>query len=72
MSRDLGNPISSGRTAEIYNWDQEHVLKLFYDWVALESIENEARLACAIYKSGLPVPEVGEMVRVDRRGIRCV
>ena len=53
MSRDLGNPISSGRTAEIYNWDQEHVLKLFYDWVALESIENEARAACTIDKSGL-------------------
>ena len=70
MNRDLGTPISSGRTAEIYHWDQEHVLKLFYDWVALESIENEARIACTIHKSGLPVPEVGEMVHVnDRHGL---
>lgn len=67
MSADLGTPISSGRTAEIYPWDQEHVLKLFYDWVALESIENEARIACTIYKSGLPIPEVSELVRVNNR-----
>jgi uncharacterized protein (TIGR02172 family) len=67
MSSDLGNPISSGRTAEIYHWDQEHVLKLFYAWVTLESIENEARIACTIYKSGLPVPEAGEMVHVNNR-----
>ncbi len=67
MSRDLGNPISSGRTAEIYQWDQEHVLKLFYGWVALENIECEAQIAGTIYKSGLPVPEVGEMVHLDNR-----
>lgn len=67
MSADLGTPISSGRTAEIYDWDQEHVLKLFYDWVALESIENEARIACTIYKSGLPVAEVGEIIHVNNR-----
>jgi uncharacterized protein (TIGR02172 family) len=67
MSKNLANPISSGRTAEIYNWDQEHVLKLFYGWVALESIENEARMARTIHKSGLPVPEAGEMVHVNNR-----
>jgi uncharacterized protein (TIGR02172 family) len=67
MSADLGTPISSGRTAEIYNWDQEHVLKLFYDWVALESIENEARIACTIYESGLPAPEAGEIVQMHNR-----
>lgn len=67
MISDLGTPISSGRTAEIYHWDPEHVLKLFYGWVALESIENEARIAGTIYKSGLSVPEVGEMVLVGNR-----
>ena len=67
MSVDLGNPISSGRTAEIYNWDSDHVLKLFYGWVGLESIENEAQISRAIYESGLPVPEVGEIVRVNNR-----
>jgi hypothetical protein len=70
MTRDFGNPISLGRTAEIYSWDREHVLKLFHGWVALDSIENEARIACAIYQSGLPVPAVSEIVRVeDRTGL---
>ena len=67
MSRDLGSPIAYGRTSEIYSWDQEHVLKLFYDWVGLESIENEARISRAIYESGLPVPEVGDIVHVNKR-----
>jgi uncharacterized protein (TIGR02172 family) len=67
MSRDLGNPIASGRTSEIYPWDQEHILKLFYDWVELESIENEARISRAIYESGLPVPEAGELIHVNGR-----
>lgn len=70
MNSDLGNPISSGRTAEIYDWDQEHVLKLFYDWVGSESIENEAQIARVIHESGLPVPEVGELIHVnDRTGL---
>lgn len=67
MSVDLGTPISSGRTAEIYHWDPERVLKLFYDWIALESIENEAQISRTIYENGLPVPQVGEMIRVNNR-----
>ena len=67
MSGDLGNPIAYGRTSEIYPWGQEHILKLFYDWVGMESIENEARISRAIYESGLPVPEVGEIVHVKER-----
>jgi len=67
MSGNLGNPIAYGRTSEIYALDQEHVLKLFYDWVSLESIENEARISHAIYKSGLPVPAVGKIIHVHER-----
>jgi uncharacterized protein (TIGR02172 family) len=67
MSRELGNPIALGRTSEIYSWDQEHVLKLFYYWVGLESVENEARISHAIYESGLPVPEVGKIIHVNER-----
>lgn len=67
MSKDLGNPIASGRTSEIYPWGQEHVLKLFHGWIRLESIENELRIARTIYESGLPVPEVSELKRVNGR-----
>jgi Ser/Thr protein kinase RdoA (MazF antagonist) len=70
MSRDLGHPIAYGRTAEIYAWQEGKVLKLFYDWFCLENIEYEAQIAQAVYASGLPVPAVGEVTRVnDRNGL---
>ena len=67
MNRDLGQPIGYGRTAEIYAWQEDKVLKLFYDWFGLENIENEARITQAVHASGLPVPAVGEIVRVNER-----
>jgi len=67
MSGDPGTPIAYGRTSEIYPWGQEHVLKLFHDWVGLEGIENEARVSRALYESGLPVPGVGEIVHLNGR-----
>jgi len=70
MDLELKEPIAYGRTAEIYDWQDGQVLKLFYDWFGLESIEYEARIARAIHTSGLPVPWVGEIVRVnDRNGL---
>lgn len=65
--KNLGKPIAYGRTAEIYAWQQGWVLKLFYDWFDLQSIEYEARLSQAIYSSGLPVPAVGEILQVKGR-----
>jgi aminoglycoside phosphotransferase (APT) family kinase protein len=70
MTGELGRPIASGRTAEIYAWSEGQVLKLFYGWFGLDEIESEARIARAIHASGLPVPAVGEIVRVnDRNGL---
>jgi uncharacterized protein (TIGR02172 family) len=67
MIEDLGRPIAYGRTAEIYAWHQEQVLKLFYDWFGLENIEKEARTSRAVHGSGLPTPAVGEIIRVNER-----
>jgi uncharacterized protein (TIGR02172 family) len=67
MTPDLGPPIATGRTAEIYAWQPGQVLKLFHDWFELESIEYEARIAGAIHASGLPVPAVGEIIRLNGR-----
>ena len=67
MTADLGRPIAYGRTAEIYAWQEGLVLKLFYDWFDPEAIERESRLARAIHASGLPVPAVGDMIRVNGR-----
>lgn len=67
MSKELGQPIAYGRTAEIYAWDEGQILKLFHDWFPRESIAYEARLAEMVHGSGLPVPAVGEMVDVNGR-----
>lgn len=67
MSQELGTPIAYGRTAEVYAWDDGHILKLFYDWFGQEGIEYEAKIGKAVHASGLPVPAVGEMVDVNGR-----
>jgi uncharacterized protein (TIGR02172 family) len=70
MNRDLGSPIAYGRTAEIYAWQEGTILKLYHDWFDLKYIEYEAQLAQAAYSSGLPVPSVGKILRVnDRNGL---
>lgn len=70
MNINLGKPIAYGRTAEIYAWQNDQVLKLYYDWYELDWIEYEARIARAVHASGLPVPAAGEILRVnDRNGL---
>lgn len=65
--KELGSPIAYGRTAEIYPWPDNQVLKLYFDWFPREAITHEARLAEMVHSSGLPVPAVGEMVVVNGR-----
>jgi hypothetical protein len=67
MNEALGKPIAYGRTAEIYEWHNGQVLKLFYDWFEIENIEHEARIAQTIYASGLFVPSVGDIIQVNKR-----
>jgi thiamine kinase-like enzyme len=63
-------PIAQGRTAEIYVWDDQHVLKLYRDWCPPDWAEYEARIARAIYEAGIPSPKAGELVEVSgRRGL---
>ena len=65
--KDLGSPIAYGRTAEIYPWPDNQVLKLYFDGFSRESIVREAQLAEKVHSSGLPAPAVGEMVDVNGR-----
>jgi len=66
----LGKPIGRGLTAEVYAWDETHVLKLFRDGSPPEQVLYEARIARAVQAAGLPVPAVGDMVEVNgRRGL---
>jgi uncharacterized protein (TIGR02172 family) len=67
MNAALGPPIDYGRTSEVYAWGEDQVLKLFYNWFSLEKIEMEAWIARAVHASGLPVPAVGEVIRLNGR-----
>lgn len=67
MKLELGSPIALGRTAEIYAWQDNQVLKLFYDWFPLASIEYEAQIARSISATGLPVPAVGDIIQINQR-----
>lgn len=64
------SPIAEGRTAEIYAWDDGHVLKLYRDWCPPDWVEYEARIARLVYEAGIPSPEATEIVEMDgRRGL---
>jgi len=64
-SYNLPTPLATGRTAEIYPWQNDLVLKLFFDWFSLDNIEYEQRINTAVHTSGLPIPKVGDIVRVN-------
>jgi uncharacterized protein (TIGR02172 family) len=63
----LGNPLAVGRTAEVYAWHSDQILKLFHDWMSSEAIEYEAQVARAVHAAGLPVPAVGEIIEIGKR-----
>ena len=60
-------PIAEGRTAEIFLWDDHHILKLYRDWCPPHWIKDEARIARAVYEAGIPSPAAGEIVEMDGR-----
>ena len=59
--------LAHGRTAEVYAWDNDRVLKLFHNWFERESIEYEQRIARAVVASGVKAPVVGELIQLDGR-----
>ena len=67
MTLTPGTKIASGRTAEVFHWKENEVIKLFHEWVSSETVENEARISRAVYDASLPVPYVGETIRICNR-----
>lgn len=63
----LDKPIARGRTADVYDWGDGHILKLFHNWFELENIEYELRIAQAVYASRVKTPAVGELIQVKGR-----
>jgi hypothetical protein len=66
-TRELGKPLASGRTAEVYDWKPGWVLKLFFAWCEPGIADFERRIASAVCATGLPIPTVGEIIHVNGR-----
>ena len=70
MEKSPSAPFARGRTAEIFFWDEDHVLKLYLDWCPADWVEYESKIAHAVYAAGIPTPAAGEIVAVNgRRGL---
>ena len=64
---DLEQPIAMGRTAEIYPFENEKVLKLFYPTIPQSWINKEVDTGRYIEDAQLPVPKVYERVKLGKR-----
>lgn len=65
-----GNLIGRGYTAEVYEWNDKEVLKLFYPDFPDLIIEREYNTSKEIRDLGLPIPKVDKLIDFEgRRGI---
>lgn len=67
---DIGEVIAYGRTAELFAYGNDHVLKLFRKGIPSQIINEEFRISSIVYHSGMPIPEPDKIMEVnDRTGI---
>ena len=66
-SISLDQPLARGRTADVFDWENGYILKLFHNWFSLENIEYEMKIARAVHASGVKTPTVKELVTVQGR-----
>jgi Ser/Thr protein kinase RdoA (MazF antagonist) len=64
---DKGEMPARGRTAEVFAWKGDTVLKLFLEGRPVGAVEHEARVTGAVHKAGLPAPAVEGIVEVEGR-----
>jgi len=67
MTSPLGPKIADGRTAEVFSWGDEQVLKLYRPGWNRRMVEFEQRQALASQQTGYRVPLVGEIIEIDGR-----
>ncbi len=59
--------VGVGNTAEVFDYGDGKVCKLFYQGYPKEAVEREYRNAMEVERLGLPVPKVYETVTLDGR-----
>ncbi|MFC3802304.1 phosphotransferase family protein [Cohnella sp. GCM10012308] len=62
-----GIRIGAGRTAEIYEYGEQRVLKLYYPGLTEEQVEAEYRIGQAAWRAGIQTPMPLERVQHDGR-----
>ena len=62
-----GKPIAVGRTAEIYPWEDERILKLLRPGFPPGLIKQEEVITTAIYQAGIAAPKIYSVVEVNGR-----
>lgn len=63
----LGNLVGQGNTAEVYEWGEDKVVKLYYKRYNLEGITDEYNTAQLLCKKDLPIPDVHGLVKLKER-----
>ena len=62
-----GPKLADGRTAEVFAWGEDQVLKLYREGWPRRTAEFEHKQALASQQTGYRVPQVGEIVEIDGR-----
>jgi uncharacterized protein (TIGR02172 family) len=67
---EKGKLIGRGMTAEVYDWEQDKVLKLFFDRYNEHWVKVEAQKGSIAHNAGIPSPAVFDVINIDgRQGI---
>jgi aminoglycoside phosphotransferase (APT) family kinase protein len=64
---EKGPLLGAGRTADVFAWGDERVLKLYQGWMPAPPIEREFAITRLAGQAGLPVPAAEEILQVDGR-----
>jgi hypothetical protein len=64
---EKGPLIGRGRTADVYAWGSDRVLKLYQSWMPATPIEREFVITCTARTAGLPVPAAHELIEIEGR-----
>jgi hypothetical protein len=62
-----GPLIGQGRTAEVFAWQEQQILKLFYAWCPPELTQLEMQKSRVISTMNLPTPKFIDRVEIDGR-----
>ncbi|MDR0963622.1 MAG: phosphotransferase [Clostridium sp.] len=63
----IGKMIGQGNTAEIYEYGDNCILKLYRSAMPEQTCSDEFRYTMVAYKNGVKVPQPIEMIRTDER-----